>query len=186
MPNNANWQTFDLLMTPNGFEDFRFKIMFLNKKMAQVYVHVGDEGILNHKVLRIGKAKHGVIDRWVEQSWGHRNTFLWSIGKSKKFAHHADRYPNYLLFFACLTGLNTKLHILPCESEESMKRIEKEMIKHRDPIWERYKKQIKEYFDQNPENIQPIAKYGGALRAIISQRNGEPLLSPNIPDVFDF
>jgi hypothetical protein len=183
---NGYWQTFDLHMTPNGFEDFRCKIESLNQKIAQVYVHVCDEGILNHEVLRIGKAKNGVIDRWIKQSWGHGNTFLWSIGESKRYDSYADKYPNYLAFFANLTGLNTKLHILSCESIESMNQIEKDMIKYFCPIWESYKKSIKRYFNQNPEIKQPIAKYGGAKRAIISQRNGEPSFSQFIPDVSDF
>ena len=83
------WQTFDLLLTPEGFDKFKHEINSLNQKVAQVYVHVCDEGPLNHEVLRIGKAKHGVIDRWVKQSWGHGNTFLWSIGESERYESYA-------------------------------------------------------------------------------------------------
>jgi hypothetical protein len=181
-----DWETFDLLMTPSGFDAFSRKITASNKKKTQVYVHVCDEGVLNHKVLRIGKAKNGVIDRWINQSWGHGNTFLWSIGETKRYARYADQYPNYLAFFACLTGLKTKLHIRSCKPTESMNQIEKNMIRYFNPIWESYKKSVKRYFEQNPETKQSVAEYGGAKRAIISQRNGKPLFSPPIPDVLDF
>ena len=170
---NGEWKSFDLLMTPSGFDNFRREIMASNHKKAQVYVHVCDEGILNQKVLRIGKARNGVIDRWVNQSWGHGNTFLWPLGETKHYESYADKYPNYLIFFACLIGLKTKLHVISCESTGSMNQIEKDMIQSLGPIWERYKKSIRWYFERNPETKQPIAEWGGAKKAILSQRNGE-------------
>ena len=182
----GNWQTFDLLMTSQGFDNLKYELESINQRAPQIYVHVCAEGTLKNEVLRIGKAKYGVIDRWIKQGWGHGNTFLWSIGKSKHYASHADKYPNYLAFFACLKGLETKLHVLSCESIESMNQIEKDMIKYFHPIWESYKKSIKQYFKQNPEIKQPISKYGGAERAIISQRNGVSSLSQFIPDVSNF
>ena len=56
---NGNWQTFNLLMTPNGFDDFKREITLLNQTAPQIYIHVSDDETLNHEVLRIGKAKHG-------------------------------------------------------------------------------------------------------------------------------
>lgn len=178
------WQTFDLLMTPSGFDQFKQELVFLNQKKPQVYVHVCNEGILNNEVLRIGKAKNGVIDRWIKQSWGHGNTFLWSIGESERYASYAARYPNYLAFFASLTGLNTKLYVLTCESTESMNQTEKDLIKYFHPIWESYKKTIRNYFLQYPESKLPISNYGGARKEILRQRNETPPLSlAAIPDV---
>jgi len=183
---NGYWQTFDLLMTASGFVTFKHEITSLNQNDPQVYIHVCNEGILKNEVLRIGKAKKGVIDRWIKQSWGHGNTFLWSIGESESYASYADSYPNYLAFFAGLTELNTKLYVLTCESTESMDQIEKDMIKHFNPIWENYKKTIKSYFKQNPDIKQTIAKYGGARKAIIRQRNEGSSPSLTIPDVTKF
>ena len=174
------WHSFTLFMTPKGFDNLNHNFGLTIQELPQVYIHVGGEGTLKNKIIRIGKAKKGAIDRWIKQGWGHKNTFLWSIGGSRGYASYAKRYPNYLLFFAGLFELKTKLHVISCQSIDAMNRIEKYLIKTYCPIWEKYKQEIKVYFSYNPEIKEIASKYGIAKEIITNQRNGNvsSLLNP--------
>ena len=183
---NKNWQTFNLKMTKSGFSNFSDEIISLNQIKPQVYVHVCVDNILHNEVLRIGKAANGIVDRWINNNSGHGSTFLWSIGESKQYKSHAKRYPNYLIFFAGLTELNTKLYIFTCVSKEEMNDIEKELIRYFNPVWEKYKKSIKDYFQMNPNIQEQIIPCGGALKTIDNQRKKPFSDNKNIPDTINF
>ena len=143
------WQPFDLSMTADGFESLGNELKELNQKTPQVYVHVCDEGILKNKVLRIGKGESGIYKRWITAKDGHQNTFLWAIDKTKNCygKENALNYPNYLLFFALLNGLRTKLHILSFENGKDGKfaarSAEQALLGHYSPLWELFKIQYK-------------------------------------------
>ena len=122
------WHSYELRMTPKGFFTLEHNLESSKQEGPQIYVHKGLEGPLKNKILRVGKAKKGAIDRWINQTWGHRNTFLWSIGESRRYASYAKKYPNYLLFFAGLFELRTKLYVFSCQSIEAMNRNEKNLI----------------------------------------------------------
>ena len=152
-------------MNEKGFSNLNDYLAGQGGNKPQVYVHVLNEDKQSGNVLRIGKAKNGVIDRWIKQSWGHQSTFLWSIGSDKRYASYALRYPNYLAFFASLSEKRTRLYFLSCELDE-MNRIEKELIHHFFPVWESYKKTIKKYLLQNPTTRENLSEYGRALDII--------------------
>jgi len=172
-------------MTSRGFEALGHELRSPDKSGPEVYVHVVDGGALDRQVLRIGKAKHGVIDRWIKQGWGHRSTFLWAIGGDQRYGRYAEKYPNYLAFFASLSGIDTKLHILSC-SDNTMNECERSLITYFCPVWESYKDVIKKYLEKNPEARQHISKYGGAKETIEGQRNSEVPLGRRVPDALDF
>ena len=169
---NGSWQTFELLMTPVGFEKLENELSTLGNPGPQVYVHVFHGGYRDQEIIRIGKAKHGVIDRWINQGWGHKSTFMWSIGEEKRYASYAERYPNYLAFFAGLSGVNTELNVLSCELDR-MNKLEKYLIQQYYPLWESYKRSIKPYLDQNPMTRKRLSEYGGAFNLIEDQRKSE-------------
>ncbi len=87
---NKNWKTYDLKMTKVGFENFTNKVISLNEKKPQVYVHVCIDKILQNEVLRIGKATNGIIKRWVKDKNGHNRTFLWSIGETDNYGEYGE------------------------------------------------------------------------------------------------
>ena len=184
--NNEYWQTFDLKMTKSGFSSFSNEIISLNQRKPQIYVHVSVDNILHNEVLRIGRAKNGIIDRWIKSGSGHRSTFFWSIGKSEQYKSNAKRYPNYLIFFAGLKELNTKLYILNCESEESMNDIERELIEYFNPIWEQFKQPIRVYFTKNPNIKELTIPCGGSAGIINNQRKKQFSENEQIPDVINF
>lgn len=176
---NDNLLILDLHMSPNGFERIGDKLKGLDKKLPQIYIHVGDEGKLKNQVLRIGKAHEGVYTRWITSSNGHKNTFLWSIGELDKYRNHAEEYALYLLFFASLNELNTKLYVVTVSTKQETKRYEKELIEYFGPIWEQYK-----YIPRNNTNYPiltgkhknkeihaSVTRLGGALKVITRQRN---------------
>ena len=136
-----HWQSFDLLMTEQGFKHLGNEISILNQIKPQVYIHVCEEGVLKNKVLRIGKAESGIYQRWVKAKNGHRATFLWATGDSEMLGHkNAERYPEYLLFFASLSGLKTKIYALTCQADFKGKMTarasEKALIGYFSPMWE--------------------------------------------------
>ena len=166
---NDKWQVFSLKMTKSGFDTFSNHILSLNQKKPQIYIHVSTDELLEGEVLGIGQAKNGIIDRWVKHNAGHGSTFLWSIGECKKYKGHAPRYPDYLIFFANMYNLNTKLYVLNCDSEEEFKHTKKELMNHFNPIWEKFKKEIKNYFQDNEELKKSASEYGHAID-IINQK----------------
>ena len=182
--------TLDLPMTVSGF--IKLKSALKNEiNKHQVYVHVGDDWPLNNQVLRIGTAKNGTLKRWYATN-GHENTFLWSIGESKRYQKSANDYPDYLAFFAGLKGLKTKLCVITYESCTEMYSREREMTKVNQvgtyyPIWESYRDEIKKkYFPINPLPRSKLSDYGGALDLLTRQRNGECPLDNPVPDVLNF
>jgi hypothetical protein len=177
--NNQNWKVFDLKMTKQGFDNFSDKIISLNESRAQIYVHVSIGTILPNEVLRIGSAKNGIVERWVKGTNGHGSTFLYSIGESERYKNSARKYQNYLIFFAELKGLNTKLCVLDCKTTESMKKIEKELIKYFNPIWEQFKKPIKIYLKENQDIKETASLCGGAMEIINKNFS-------NIPNILNF
>lgn len=179
---NKASKVFNLEMTEFGFSIFAKNIS--NQIKPQVYIHVSVDEKFPNQVLRIGKAKNGIMERWINGNFGHKNTFLWSIGKLDKYKRYASQYPNYLIFFAGLLGIKTELHVFDCNTEESMRKQKKELIEEYSPIWENYafKKNIK--FQQKYKTyLDDISKYGGALEIITTQRNNR---DNNFPDVLTF
>lgn len=177
--NNQNWKVFDLKMTKQGFDNFSDKIISLNESRAQIYVHVSIDTTLQDEVLRIGSAKNGIVERWIKGTNGHGSTFLYSIGESKRYKNSAKKYQNYLIFFAELKNLNTKLYVLDCETTESMKNLEKELIKYFNPIWEQFKKPIKLYLKENQDIKVTASLCGGAIQIINKNFN-------NLPNILNF
>ncbi len=176
---NNDWKVFDLNMTKSGFDNFSNEIISLNEVRPQVYVHVSIDKILQNEVLRIGSAKNGIIQRWISGTNGHGSTFLYSIGESERYKNEAIKYQNYLIFFAELKDLNTKLYILNCETDESMKNTEKELIKYFNPIWEQFKKPIKDYLKINQNIKESATPCGGAIQIINKDFN-------DIPNIINF
>ncbi len=174
-----HWQSFNLKMTKSSFDTFTNKILDLNEIKPQVYVHICVDEILQNEVLRIGTATNGIVDRWIKSSSGHGSTFLYSIGKSQKYKNYAKKYPNYLIFFAELNNINTKLYVLNCETKESMLTIEKELVKFFNPIWEQFKKPIKDYLRKNQNIKESTTQCGGALYIVNKHFN-------NIPNIINF
>ena len=177
--NNKNWQVFDLKMTKKGFDDFSDEIISLNKSKAQIYVHVSVDTVFQNEVIRIGSAQNGIINRWIKNTNGHGSTFLYSIGESERYKNSAKKYQNYLIFFAELNTLKTKLYVLDCETIEAMKNIEKELIKYFNPIWEQFKKQIKIYLKENQDIKVTASLCGGAIEIVNKNLN-------SIPNILNF
>jgi len=179
-----HWQTFDLPMTPFGFIRLGDQLKNLNQKSPQVYIHVCDEGVLRNKVLRIGKAEDGVYQRWIKSTNGHCSTFLWAIGESERYGHNnAIRYPDYLLFFASLHGLKTKLYVLTCQNgakgKGAARASEAALIAHCSPMWDGIRKKYKNFVDQ--DNHESITALGGALSVFRKQQSDEKVFSELIP-----
>ena len=145
------WQVFDLSMSVDGFAALNSELKKINQKMPQVYIHVCDQGILKNKVLRIGKAETGIYNRWLSAKDGHKNTFFWAIDKTKKYygEKNAEGYPNYLLFFALLNDLKTKLYVLSCQDGKDgqfvARSAEQALIGHFSPLWETYRVKFKKF-----------------------------------------
>ncbi len=191
---NENQLILDLHMSPNGFEKASNELKKLDKKLPQVYVHVISEGNLENQVLRVGRALSGVYTRWMASTNGHKNTFFWSIGQSEKYKkENAEEYPLYLLFFASLIELNTKLYVLTFKTKQEAKNCEKELIEYYSPIWEKYKifpRSNKNYpvltgKNKNKEIVASVARLGGALEAIKKQRDGNDPFSQPIQDLIN-
>jgi hypothetical protein len=182
----------DLHMSPAGFEQASDELKKIDKKSPQVYVHVGSEGNIENQVLRIGSAVSGVYRRWMNSTNGHKNTFLWAIGESDKLTkENAEAYPLYLLFFAGLSELKTKLYVLTFQTREEAKTHEKKLMNYYGPIWEIYKyypRMNKKYpflsgQKKNREIVASVARLGGALEAIKEQRYGNNPFSQPIQDL---
>lgn len=186
-----NMQVIDLHMSINGFEQTCDKLERLDNKKPQVYVHIGAEGYLDNQILRIGKGADGAYKRWMKDTNGHKNTFLWAIGESRTYKNSAKRYPNYLLFFASLAGLKTKLCLLTYENIEETENQESALTAHYDPIWEQLKRLPKSDSNypflttqkRNEEVAALASSYGGALEIIEKQRSGRSSFSYPIQDL---
>jgi hypothetical protein len=183
-------QIYDLPMTRQGFAALKIALKDEVGK-PQVYVHIGNEGPLQNQVLRIGTGKNGTRTRWYATS-GHEATFLWSIGESDRYKNYAFKYPDYLAFFAGLSGLDTKLCVITCDTPDKMLELEKGMIKKNQPntyypVWEAYRDEInKRYFGVHPQYRSQFSDYGGALNLLDQQRNDLNPLDVPVPDVLDF
>lgn len=184
-------QVIDLHMTTNGFEQASKDLMRLDSKKPQVYIHVGAEGAFDNQILRVGKGADGAYKRWMRDTNGHKNTFLWAIGESKKYKNSAQRYPNYLLFFASLAGLKTKLYLLTYKDIGDAENQESALTKHYDPIWEQLKRLPKSNSNypylttqkRNEEVAALASGFGGALEIIEQQRSGRSPFSHPIQDL---
>lgn len=186
-------QVFDLSMSVDGFVSLANEPKISNQKMPQTYIHVCDQGALKNKVLRIGKAESGVYKRWVTAKNGHQNTFFWAIDETKNYygQKNAQNYPNYLLFFALLNGLRTKLYVLSCQhgkdGQYAARSAERALIGHFSPLWEIYKVKFKNQSDFDPIEL---SKCGGALNQL--KIRNESLVSyittlgVNLEDIGDF
>lgn len=163
---NKTFKIFDLPMTVEGFERLSDEVKNSNYKLPQIYIHISVDDILTNEILRIGVGKNGILDRWINSSNGHKSTFYWSIGESKKYGKNAARYPNYLLFFAEIFSLKTNLIIINCDSEEEMKQMEKDLIEYFNPIWEKYKPIIRIYLKQNKDVKDLVTQYGNAKKIV--------------------
>lgn len=179
-----HWQVFDLHMTPLGFEKLGNCLASLNQTSPQVYVHVCDEGGLENKVLRIGKAESGVYTRWIKAIDGHRYTFLWAVGHCEKYGpERAKKYLAYLLFFAGLLEVRTKLYVLTCQDGDrgkgAARASEKALISYYPPLWERYRRLISAT-RLSQDILESIKKPGGARLVLAEQRKGK---NHPIPDL---
>jgi len=187
----SDFQVFDLHMSAEGFAKVSAELKRLHKRTSQIYVHVGVEGDLKNQVLRIGRAKNGVYNRWMQAGNGHKNTFFWATGASDSYTQrNADEYANYLLFLGALYDQKTKLYVIDV-AESSMLAREKELIKEYSPIWEQFRdtlKYSKNYptltgKDKDLAVIRAVAKLGAATRLIVSQRNLGDDISKKLPDI---
>jgi len=183
---------FNFQMSPDGFELLGKKLKEADGKNPQVYIHIGAEGILENQVLRIGKAEAGAHTRWISSSNGHQNTFMWAIGKCKKYGKlNAFKYPDYLLFFASLLDLNTKLCVISFDDANEARSYEKALQSAYNPIWEQFLKlprsnsiyPILKGQKKNEEIVSKVAHLGGALEYLTMQRNGEQPFSSPLQDV---
>lgn len=186
---NHEWDEFDLLMTEDGFSKCDSEMQSL-KRQPQVYIHVGNQGKLTNKVPRIGVAKSGTYRRFITNNDGHMHTFFWSIGLSQKYTEErALDTSNYMIYFANLYGLKTKLYVLSCESYEKAREAEKAFISGLKPIWEKFKKahKVDEKFpilttkNKNIEVVKKISKCGGAIRYLVGQRNNAEFIQ--LPEI---
>jgi hypothetical protein len=163
---NENWKEFNLKMNKVGFDIFSNEVIALNETIPQIYVHISIDKNFEKEILRIGSAKNGIINRWIKSTNGHASTFLYSIAESERYKKYASKYSNYLLFFAELKNLNTKLYVLDCQTSEFMKSYEKELIKYFNPIWEQFKQPIKKYLKENPYIREQVLCSGGVMQII--------------------
>lgn len=186
-----NFQVFDLHMSQEGFVKVSSELKEAHRRTPQIYVHVGVEGGLKNQVLRIGRAKNGTYNRWMQTGNGHKNTFFWSIGVSDHYGQkNAEAYSNYLLFFAALFNQKTKLYVIDVKEEE-MSDKEVELINEYNPIWEQYKsllKSSKHYPTLTGKNrdltiANAVAKLGAARQLIFAQRKLSDGSAKKLPDI---
>lgn len=182
---------FDLHMSPEGFAAMSAELKKAHRRTPQIYVHVGTEGKLKNQVLRIGRAKNGTYNRWMQAGNGHQNTFFWAIGESDRYSQiNAADYPNYLLFFAGLFDQKTKLYVIDV-NEDDMVDGEQTLIEEYRPIWEQYRDTLKfskQYPTLTGKNrdqgiVDAVAKLGAARRLIFEQRKLSNDLANKLPDV---
>ena len=170
-------------MTVDGFTSLESLLSVENSPNPQVYIHEDKE---TGRILRIGKATNGVLDRWIKNTSGHACTFLWAIGKSHRYQNMAIRYPHYLAFFAGLHGRNTLLHVLTVDPLELSKTETKFRHKHC-PVWEYYlRDSATKYLRTNKMYVEAVAELGGAIKIINNQRAGLNPLPYKILDVVKF
>jgi hypothetical protein len=182
---------FDLDMTPEGFDKVSSELKEAHRRTPQIYIHVGVEGNLKNQVLRIGRAKNGTYNRWMQSGNGHKNTFFWSIGESDSYTQkNAADYPNYLLFFASLFNQSTKLYVIDV-NQDDMAAKETELIREYKPIWEQYRDTLRysnKYptltgKNRNQAIVDAVAKLGAARRLIFAQRKLSDDSAKKLPDV---
>ncbi|NND00002.1 MAG: DUF2726 domain-containing protein [Gammaproteobacteria bacterium] len=187
----VNAQAFDLHMSPEGFAKLSSELKAVHGGAPQVYIHVGAEGELKNQVLRIGRAKNGTYNRWMQAVSGHKNTFFWAVGESDGYTRkNAVKYSNYLLFFAALLNQKTKLYVIEVEAENMLAK-EKELIKEYTPVWEQFRDTLKnseEYPTLTGKNknlaiVNAVAKLGAAQRLIFAQRKLSDDSAKKLPDV---
>ncbi len=185
-------------MSPRGFADAAMKINSFDDKSPQVYIHIGMDGRFEGDVMRIGKAESGSYNRWISSSTGHQSTFFWAIGESgTKYKNYVKRKcpSDYLLFFASLFGQQTKLIFLKFSNIEIAKKCESELIDYFGPVWERYKKirkkdiypiltGAKANIDNADSVSRRVARFGGAIKDIKRQRDGDSPYPLLLPDIF--
>jgi hypothetical protein len=78
--NEGNWVSFPLRMTGEAINALNNEENCKYLLSPAVYVHVGNEGELENKVLRIGRAASGILNRWIEANNGHCATLDWATG----------------------------------------------------------------------------------------------------------
>ena len=187
----SSFQVFDLHMSQEGFVKVSSELKEMHRRSPQIYVHVGVEGVLKNQVLRIGRAKNGTYNRWMQTGNGHKNTFFWSIGESDRYGQrNAEAYSNYLLFFAALFNQKTKLYVIDV-NEEEMSAKEDELIREYNPIWEQYRsllKSPKHYPTLTGKNrdlaiVDAVAKLGAARQLIFAQRKLSDGSAKKLPDI---
>ena len=166
---DGDWHSYDLTMTSDGFTELDTKLTDSDRSCPQVYVHVGAQGTLKNRVIRIGKAESGIRNRWIKSKDGHFATLSWAIGHSDKYGSaNAKDYPNYLLFFANLLNLDTKLHVLTFQNNMEgilLSRVcEKILISCFPPMWEDMLNRYISYFTSNSR--EETSKFGNALRIV--------------------
>lgn len=191
---NKKWDEFELLMTEKGFETCSSKMQKLNHQ-PQVYIHVGNEGRLFDKALRIGVSKKGAYYRCIKNNDGHMHTFYWATGNSVKYTEervYRDGTANYMVYFANLSGLKTKLYVLSLDNYAEAVRAEKIFISELKPIWETFKQahKVNKKFPiltgnkKDMEIFTALAKCGGAMKYLTAQRND--LKAIKLPEISEW
>ena len=127
------------------------------------------------RILRIGRAKNGIRDRWIVKGNGHRATFEWATGDSEKYTiENAVVYQNYLLFFASLFGMSTKLFTITFPKNDDgfneMQKVETHLIAIHNPFWEWFRPKFRTIAEKH--NLSGLHEYGGALKSIKANTSG--------------
>lgn len=170
-----NTNDYDLIMDAVGFNALAAKLKQESIKNPQVYLHVANSIDGSPRILRIGSAKNGIRDRWIVKGNGHRATFEWATGDSHKYKmENAVVYQNYLLFFASLFGMSTKLFTITFpkndEGYNEMLKVESQLISMHNPFWEWFRPKFKKITEKH--DLRGLQECGGALKSIKDNSSG--------------
>jgi hypothetical protein len=133
MPNTAagRWESLPLEMSRRGVDHFRALTLSAPRGPA-VYVHVETP---TKRVLRVGQTGDSIHGRWATSPKGHLSTFEWALDGTGSYRPHAPNFPEYVLFFYRLAGMQTWVWTLTCDRSRVTSK-EDEIICEYGPIWE--------------------------------------------------
>ncbi len=130
---SGRWDSLPLEMSRRGVDNFK-RLTEKTPRQPMVYVHVE---MPSRRVLRIGKAEHGIYRRWATDPNGHLATFKWATSKSGPYQGYAGKFPHYVLFFRLLDGMATRVWFLTC-SKVTINFKEKELDHRYVPVWKTF------------------------------------------------
>lgn len=159
---NDSWLSFPLEMTSEGIGQFKRETA-IDSRNPIVYVHVESK---TRRVLRIGYSSEGINYRWVRNTNGHIATLEWAMKLSDTYRGMAPRFPQYVLFFHRLIGLNTTVWTVSC-AKDSARAVESTLVSEFEPVWEQFNSRCKS------SGVRP----GKNLSATVDDRTfADPLL----------